>query len=802
MSWPLASHFSMMVQTPMLAFRDPRLQQAQIERDWMNQPRTWSGAFAVVFKATDNQGRAMAVRAFTSASPERRERYEQISSYLASCRPNCMVNFEYRDESIRSAGDGKWYPMLLMEWVEGKTLQQWVAENAGKNRGPSMGKAARHWLALADELGKLRIAHGDLQHGNVLVTREGRLKLVDYDGICVPALEGRRNLEIGIRPYQHPERNEATPLAANLDRFSSLLIYVALRALAGDPRLWTRYVDARGNDKLLFHEEDFLAGTQSPLYRDLAASLDPLVRFLAEKLFALYRVPMKDVPTLRELVRAGEHDSPYPISKKEVEEAGPLKPRVVLEVIGGPSRGQRYLIDRHDTFLFGRGRDCHARLAGDTRVSRHHFLLEANPPQVRLRDLGSLNGTWINGQRHGGRSRDEGIVEGAAYRHPAVDLRHGDEITVGDLRINVLVQAPVCCGRCGAFFAAPASEAHGAAGLLCEACLAVVGQDDTSDWTPRCERCGKDVRDEIPSGRHGAYLCEACRSVRKDLDESLSESPSMFQPVDGFQLRGLLGRGKLGSVYSAVRKADGRTVAIKILGSRVPVGPVERWQLLEEVEALQVLQHRNLLALLESGSMGSQFYFVSELCPGLDLERWRTKNAGKVTWENIRAMMSQCLDALAYGHGVGFTHGNIKPTNVLVDESSGLPVARFSDYGLAGPFERAGMLGLTLTGLLEIEYDWLPRERLTGFAESHVASDLWSLAAVFYQLLGDKPPRDFNDEDPIAVILNNEPISLRERNPAIPAAVVAVIDRALRNDPAARFDSAAQMKAAWDTAFG
>ena len=83
MSWPLASHFSAMLQNPRIAFRDPRLQRAVIEKNEQNQPRPWAGAFAVVYKGVDPDGQTpFAVRIFTTESPERRERYDLISAYL------------------------------------------------------------------------------------------------------------------------------------------------------------------------------------------------------------------------------------------------------------------------------------------------------------------------------------------------------------------------------------------------------------------------------------------------------------------------------------------------------------------------------------------------------------------------------------------------------------------------------------------------------------------------------------------------------------------------------------------------
>jgi pSer/pThr/pTyr-binding forkhead associated (FHA) protein len=105
--------------------------------------------------------------------------------------------------------------------------------------------------------------------------------------------------------------------------------------------------------------------------------------------------------------------------------------RVRLEVVAGPIAGRQFVFDAHDTLLFGRSSECHARLSEkDGKTSRHHFLLEVNPPVARLRDLGSLNGTWVNSTRYGGRGALT-PEEAAQQRWPEVDLADGDSIRVG-----------------------------------------------------------------------------------------------------------------------------------------------------------------------------------------------------------------------------------------------------------------------------------------------------------------------------------------------------------------------------------
>jgi hypothetical protein len=305
MSWPLASHFSAMLQSPRVAFRDPQLQRASIEKNEQNQPRPWAGQFAVVYKGihADTQT-PFAVRVFTTESPERHERYDAISAYLKDVNPSCLVHFGYYDRSIRSAGDGKWYPLILMDWVQGDTLFHWVRARALEGNGPALAALAERWVEAVNELAQARIAHGDLQHANIMVTPAGQIKFVDYDGMCVPALVGRRNLEVGVVPYQHPDRNEHTLLSLELDRFSSLMIYTALRALAVAPGLWQTYVEQSGYDKLLFRRDDFQNPGESALYRDLVGLDNAELTELVQQLFGLWQARMEQVPPLGQLVGA------------------------------------------------------------------------------------------------------------------------------------------------------------------------------------------------------------------------------------------------------------------------------------------------------------------------------------------------------------------------------------------------------------------------------------------------------------------------------------------------------------------
>ena len=310
--WPPASSYASILQIPRAAFVDPKLKACTIRRNSVNQPLGISGRFAVVYEALLESGQRLAIRLFTSDREERAERYELISNHLAQVDLPELVPFHFEPGAIR-LDSGKLYPMVTMEWVSGHTLHEWVGRTAKKSdAADSLLRLSHRWIELMTHLREAQLAHGDLQHANIMVTNDNALKLVDYDCMCVPALAGRRNLEIGVVPYQHPQRDADTELSLELDNFSALVIFLALRGLAADPELWETHVEFDNNDSLLFRREDFEQGPGSALYRSLSESHDTLVRQLTERLFDYYGGDIADVPSLDSVL---EELTPHPAVK-------------------------------------------------------------------------------------------------------------------------------------------------------------------------------------------------------------------------------------------------------------------------------------------------------------------------------------------------------------------------------------------------------------------------------------------------------------------------------------------------------
>jgi hypothetical protein len=258
------------IQSPRGCFALADLRQAQPIVDPLGLPAVHAGNFAYVFKLRLADGTVVAVRCFARFQGDRQRRYTLMSRYLSEQRLGFLADFAYEARGIRVRD--AWYPILRMEWVRGLALNRHV-EKVVEDRAALVELSVR-WRELVSNLEHHHVVHGDLQHGNVLVEPlTGRLRLVDYDAMWVPSLwEGLGAAELGHRNFQHPARSRSD-FGPNLDRFSTLVIYTALRALAVRPDLWERYDNG---ENLLFVARDFQEPAQSALFAELLELPGPL----------------------------------------------------------------------------------------------------------------------------------------------------------------------------------------------------------------------------------------------------------------------------------------------------------------------------------------------------------------------------------------------------------------------------------------------------------------------------------------------------------------------------------------------
>ncbi len=327
MPWPEATDYNEAVQNPALCFQDPDLRDGRPELNALGWPLPCSGNFAAVYRLFGPDDTSWAVKCFTREVPGLRERYHAISAHLQTVRLPFMVDFQYLQDGIRIRGD--WYPVLKMRWVEGLTLNAFLKDHADKPQ--ILERLSAMWQKLARELRRAHLAHADLQHGNVLLIPGGKtgvlsVRLIDYDGMYVPALARSRPGEVGHANFQHPDRAGKGAYDAEIDRFPHLVIYTALRALAAGGRaLWDRHDNG---ENLLFREPDFTHPDRSAVFKGLWQGADPAVRALVGHLVLSARGPIGAVPLLAELVEG---------------ESGPTltaaQERQVSEVLGPPGVG-------------------------------------------------------------------------------------------------------------------------------------------------------------------------------------------------------------------------------------------------------------------------------------------------------------------------------------------------------------------------------------------------------------------------------------------------------------------------------
>jgi hypothetical protein len=237
-----------------------------------------SGTTAVVFKA-DVQGRAQALRFFTREDAASRPRYTALNTWFTERGLTADVAVSrWIDDAILV--DGRRWPMIQMEWVAGRTLDQHVDELVEAGDRTALQALAGTWRDLVRRAQAARFAHGDLQHGNVLVDPAGRLRLVDFDSAwIVPFAGGPPPREGGHRNYQPPNR----VWGPWMDTFPGLVIYLSLLALAREPRQWEQLYDG---ENLLFRREDYQQPHGTRAWTWVERLHDPQVDQLAARLRA------------------------------------------------------------------------------------------------------------------------------------------------------------------------------------------------------------------------------------------------------------------------------------------------------------------------------------------------------------------------------------------------------------------------------------------------------------------------------------------------------------------------------------
>ena len=223
--------------------------------DKHGEPYRSSGAFAVVFKMKDEQtGKCYALKCFTEEQEGRAEAYRQIAEELEFVDSPYITSVKYLEKElfVDSNCEDDEFPVLLMDWIEGETMETYIAENYTDSYEMSM--LCYRFCKMAAWLRSQSFAHGDIKPDNIMVRPDGTLTLVDYDGMFVPAMKGQKSPTIGTKDFSHPLRT-IDDFDETIDDFALASIALSLKAISLNPSLLNEY---GASDRFLFSAADYL----------------------------------------------------------------------------------------------------------------------------------------------------------------------------------------------------------------------------------------------------------------------------------------------------------------------------------------------------------------------------------------------------------------------------------------------------------------------------------------------------------------------------------------------------------------
>ncbi len=238
--------------------------------DKYGEPYRSSGAFAVVFKMKDEQtGKCYALKCFTEEQEGRAEAYRQIAEELEFVDSPYITSVKYLEKElfVDSNCEEEEFPVLLMDWIEGETMETYIAANYTDTHAMSM--LCYRFCKMAAWLRSQSFAHGDIKPDNIMVRPDGTLTLVDYDGMFVPAMKGQKSPTVGTKDFSHPLRT-INDFDETIDDFALASIALSLKAISLNPSLLDEY---GASDRLLFSAADYLDLSKSNTFTALQGLL-------------------------------------------------------------------------------------------------------------------------------------------------------------------------------------------------------------------------------------------------------------------------------------------------------------------------------------------------------------------------------------------------------------------------------------------------------------------------------------------------------------------------------------------------
>jgi eukaryotic-like serine/threonine-protein kinase len=470
--------------------------------------------------------------------------------------------------------------------------------------------------------------------------------------------------------------------------------------------------------------------------------------------------------------------------------------RVNLTVRAGPHEGQVFEFEERANFIVGRSERANFRLAvKDNSISRIHFMIEMNPPQCRLTDMESTNGTRVNGRKVTTADLKDGDLITAGQTELLVSMIGVDETQVNRTETMVTkatgqLDASLQCGPNAVPRTDPSEHAISSTDYS--------SRRRPPEKAPRaCRLCGNKLGDDELAADGSVrqtpnlaaiWLCPNCRG--RIGNES--------QPIPGYQVVRELGQGGMGVVYQAIRTADGEVVALKTIKPAVDPTPADLDRFLREARILSELDHPNIVSFHELGESNGVLFFAMDYVAGHDAANLLSEYGGPLPIGRAVDLVCQVLWALDYAHAKGFVHLDVKPSNMMVTQEGGKDVVRLSDFGLARIYLTSRMSGLSTDGEFGGTAPFMAPEQINDLRATKPSADQYGAAATLYNFLTNRFIYDFPKKlhAKVMKILLEDPVPIRDRCPDIPDELATIIHRALARDPLARYANVREMRRA------
>jgi pSer/pThr/pTyr-binding forkhead associated (FHA) protein len=417
----------------------------------------------------------------------------------------------------------------------------------------------------------------------------------------------------------------------------------------------------------------------------------------------------------------------------------------ILKLIDGKESGRTYTVEENSYKIFGRSPSADVIL-DDTSVSRHHMMVSFKSGSLRVTDLESSNGTFLNGVK----VREQ-------------ELKSGDVILIGTHRFVV--------------------QLAGIPGLQKPST-----EEPESKRIAFCTRCHRAIPFDIFPG--GQLPCESSKLLCSRCAGGGTPVPSV---IKNFRLLSKLRDDILGPVYKAEQEGLGRIVAVKIISPKRPLEEKTIKEFMREAKIGGQLFHPNIVEMIDAGSSDEIFYITYEYIEGISLQEM-IQRQGQVSQEWVFYIALNVSTALDFAFQKKIIHRNVNPVTILISNTGEV---RLADFGLAKSLEDAGLSGITQVGEQKGTAAYMPPEQFVDASQVDQRADLYALGCTCYHALTGRQPFEAHTLPQIMKrVADGQYTPIRQWNPRVHSSFVKVIEAAMSRDLTNRYQTPGEMLAA------